>query len=54
MFGECDNGKEGLLRSFRHYRLCYEKVKDNDAKKEIVKISALPQGEIPDGFTAFC
>ena len=31
-----------------------KKVKDNDAKKEIVKISALPQGEIPDGFTAFC
>ena len=30
------------------------RVKNDDAKKEIVKLSALPQGRFPDGFTAFC
>jgi len=28
-------------------------VKDNESKKEIVKISALPQGQIPDDFVPF-
>lgn len=30
-----------------------KRVKDNDSKKEIVKISALPEGRIPDDFVPF-